>query len=518
MVGEGLLELPLPIPDERFGPFKIPYMASEIFLSKASETAKRFGLPEEKMVFSPMWTELKDQKGQLIFTLADLPTSVQSSKNASEFGKIFPFHAYRWRDNLVFPLYDYSLSNETDAEGSQQTGLGGLTTVWKRLILQTAFSKSGAKNEAREKYLNLGGALPGSRWGDPQAARAGFAWLKSHPWVKILGTDDLKSMNGSPQMYSPAIRQQINLPDQSLPSNDLVQSLKEAPKNSISEAAWNAYRALFSPIYPYSPELPKLRSEYIGQVWSLLEAAKWAENPITHADCNSDPDRDGEVECILASESTYTIFEIDNAELNYLFIRGNDQSRSNPKSHQIIGPSSQFISGLSSPELWSPGRGLASDPAIVSGAFSIMGSGFEPTIEPNKLNFHNPEGIEKEFRLRNNGIEISIQQSSANKRYKAKIPLAIDTWHLQQPGWAKQYTFYKDENELKIDFVDGDRLIIFSMIDFSVESFQQPSIQFSLLEDPNADHPPGFYQPYPLLILETPGSRRSLFIIEVLHK
>ena len=59
----------------------------------------------------------------------------------------------------------------------------------------------------------------------------------------------------------------------------MLEALSQAPDNSLSQAAWQAYLALFAPVYPAPEELPALRANYRGQVWSLLEAARWAEHP-----------------------------------------------------------------------------------------------------------------------------------------------------------------------------------------------------------------------------------------------
>ena len=55
--------------------------------------------------------------------------------------------------------------------------------------------------------------------------------------------------------------------------------------------------------------------------------------------------------------------------------------------HQIIGPSSQIISGLSDPKSWKLGDGLAADPAVIPGAFYETGMEYRPVVTGNTLTF-----------------------------------------------------------------------------------------------------------------------------------
>jgi len=120
--------------------------------------------------------------------------------------------------------------------------------------------------------------------------------------------------------------------------------------------AWQAYSAMLTPT-PQS--LAALRANYLGIVELLLAAEPWANEPGLILDCNLDLDRDGQKECILASENVFTILEVGNATVRIAFVRDENGI------HQIVAPMEQFTVGLSDPLEWKDGT----DPQLISGAF-----------------------------------------------------------------------------------------------------------------------------------------------------
>ena len=188
----------------------------------------------------------------------------------------------------------------------------------RHALIETALIANQASSPTEAPILVLGGDLSSSTWGVAAMARETFHYLKNHPWVQILTGYDLLSstpvidgaeildISKSPSEassnseslcyspYQPAISTTSNAELLGALHRCLLNTFTntEAPE-SLCEAAWQAYLALFSPIYPAPAELPDLRANYVGQVWSLLEVAHWAEFPTPRSTCDTDPDRDG---------------------------------------------------------------------------------------------------------------------------------------------------------------------------------------------------------------------------------
>ena len=152
----------------------------------------------------------------------------------------------------------------------------------------------------------------------------------------------------------------------------LVEALKDAPANNLGRAARQAFEALLAPLANPPQELPALRRQYIGQVYALLAAARWAEQPSPAADCSLDYNQDSRPDCILATDTTLALFDNQEGTLSYLFTITPDD-----EGHQLIGPTSQLIVGLSDPSSWDLDGGMRADPAIIPGAFAEPQIGIE---------------------------------------------------------------------------------------------------------------------------------------------
>jgi len=189
-----------------------------------------------------------------------------------------------------------------------------------------------AKRDAVPSVLLLGGSLPESTWGAPAQARLGFRYIQNHPWIQVLDTAGLVAqiragiiLEAAPategQAAEPGLAKGSPAPipktagtqTRPLDGNILFQpallsateealqaGLALAPANPLRQAAWEAYTALYAPVYPVSPQLPALRASYASQVWALLAAAAWAEKPSVQRTCQADIDQDGRQDCILA--------------------------------------------------------------------------------------------------------------------------------------------------------------------------------------------------------------------------
>jgi len=408
----------------------------------------------------------------------------------------------RWEAHKTIPL-------ARPAAGTTQANWNGLELDLKRQLIQSAVRQNAAAATLSLEYVPLGGELPLSGWGDPRSARAALRWLKSHPWVRLLDAHSLQAARFFP---APPQGEGANGADRSLSEGldpALLSALQRMPANPLSLAAWQAYAALSAPVFPQPAELPDLRKIYAGQVWSIIEAAEWAQAPHPIAGCEVDPDRDGAPECVLASETVYAQIEIETASLTFLFGFATDSPAANPSSqsaHQMIGPSSQFISGLSDAATWDLHAGLSADPAVIPGAFGGPGHGFEVTRLDESLVLNDLQaGLRKIFRLESGGILLRIERdhpAHSDQKWTAEIPLALDPWQRFTPGWANRYqgrpTVYSYEWALR----DGPAIRVRSNLGLKAVDFHASQMLFSAPEDPNREPPGGYYLPFPLALVE----------------
>ncbi len=349
---ENLLILPKQLQNDAYGPSSLsPAISSEIF-NWSEQVSSAFGVLDHGYSFTPdsIPTWLPENE-QVFITIRD-KSSISNVREGEKTSAYPALNLIRWKNGSLIPFYQPSYDAAEIEQFMFQTDSGGLSTVWKRILLQNAIAASQDTEHPNQYYINLGGELPNSTWGDPAAARAGFRWVREHPWIRVLNAHDIATLS-----RLPAGQVQTSIPNSDNKSTDdddkqLEKALLAAPQNSIGQAAWQVIYTLYAPVFPYSEDLSKLRGNYVGQAWSMLAAADWAENPINISTCDSDPDRDGSKECVLASPSTYAQFEISDGSLTFLFAfepASSANQAGQTEVHQLIGPSSQIITGLSQP-------------------------------------------------------------------------------------------------------------------------------------------------------------------------
>lgn len=376
---------------------------------------------------------------------------------------------------------------------TQQAAYDGPTLETRKALINTAIqAATNHLNPSQDSFLILGGDLPSSAWGDPQAARATFKYLNAHPWIKPLSSYDLLSARTTDQTIpTPSISKQP------LPA-DLLTELQFAPKNSLSNAAWQTLHSLYGPIYPISDKLPIMRAHYLSGVWSLLHAARWADSPTAMLNCRSDPDKDGQPECILASEQVYAQFEIDDGSLTYAFTNLGEHPG---EIHQFIAPSSQFVIGLSQPGGWDISRGLSADPEVFTGAFPSADLSFGIESSNDTLLFYNPmTGASKRYHLTTDGISAEFTFQKAETLI---IPLVIDPWSRFRNGWSYAYSSENGNNFFRLMLDDILTVILNSSTSLSVDTFNDSIELFNFPENPNRDVPPGHRLPYPLIVIKS---------------
>jgi hypothetical protein len=551
MALSGLLILPDPLLDPHYGPFGLSAPDQAALLETSQAISARFGLPPGQFLYLPQSVPPPQAGRGTLFARLPFPDNPASASPPGSTGTPSspgapsstgdPLTLLRWQDRTVIPLPAQSALDDLTSP-SPQLDLDGITLDWRRRLLSAAIYAGQPGSSPENTFLCLGGDLPASAWGDPQSARAAFRWLVAHPWVRFL--DAAALLGARPTQPAPFVdtaaepsRSPMKLAGEALaptPPTALLAAMQGAPANPLSQAAWQVYRSLYAPLYPDPPQLRFLRRSYAGQIWSLLQAAGWAASsgaaaPGPLATCDLDPDHDGQPECLLASDRFYAQFEIADGSLTYLFAAypPGDLPAGWPDAvHQLVGPSSQFIAGLSSPDTWQldpakPGPTLAStlsaDPSVIPGAFAGPGSGFLPSLDRGDLLFTSPGGqAVKTFHLDHTGLQVSYRLSSGASYPPAQIPLVLDPWRRFIPGWAGLYRSETSAGAWSWQIQSGPQLVIRASTSLLGGDFSQSRPLFSAAEDPNRDFPLAHFTPFPLALLQVPLTDTAQISIQLL--
>jgi hypothetical protein len=335
----------------------------------------------------------------------------------------------------------------------------------------------------------LGGSLPHSTWGIPDMAAATFAWLAGHPWIQVLGSDDLQTFPLGPAHELPAW--------DAGPTSSWEADLDRTPRNTVTDLAWQAYLTLTAPTS--DPALQRLRQGYLGQIGALLVAAQWAAAPSARSDCSTDLDGDGRAECVLANDHFFAVIELSGAKLTQLFYLDG----SGP--HQLIGPSSQFAVGLSDPSQWRPELGEAGDPSVIAGAFADETAGpddYRPALAGPAFAFTGPDGSRvKTYRLTETGLEVAYQFPGP---VTTRIPLALDpqAFYFGPTNYQAALT----PNSWTWGPAGGTQVEVRTDAALSAQGFTASLPFMPFPENPNLNYPPGHYYPFPLSVVEVQGN------------
>ncbi len=429
------------------------------------------------------------------------------------------------KGQVVIPLPINEQCEPASAEIDSPATREGLSITARRALLEAARAKDPSQ------LVILGGDLIQTTWGDIKSAAATLSYIANHPWIKTMQASDLLAMpeitalshlqidnhcsarhcQSNPEansVTSPAVTL-YTTSGKPIPGNinsgemqnKLREKLLEAPRNPLSDIAWQAYLALTGSCIGQpacsTPEYTSLRAQYLGQVGILAAAAYWAANPAPQSSCSSDPDLDGIPECILSSTTMFSVYESDGARLTHVFIITPN------KTTQIIAPASQLAVGRSDPSKWQPEYGPASDPADIPGAFSETINTYRPYSVrnlPDRLIFTSVDGaIEKIFSLTATGLLIEYH---SNAPLTTRIPLTLDPGLLTAPDWRQLYQFNRlsDGWEWKQESSPVVRIQIDGNI--AAQNFYTSAPSPALSEDPNREIPPGDFLPFALAVLE----------------
>ena len=502
MVQDQQLILPEALPPSNVISTPIPGSLMEQFHLQNQLVGGSFDLAPNAFLFSPSGLAQIQEwvaggttpNARLIFVPS--PT-IELDSSDTHSPTIAASNIYRWREFGVIPVPGFGLSPAMPDQATRT----GPSIETRQALIQTALAFN-TQSGSDPPILILGGELPASTWGVPQYARATFNYLKEHPWIDFLNAYDLLSASAAPTSVPLAKSPPISLPislNQSQLLSELVLDLQSILPNHLTEAAWQALLALYAPVYPTPQELPALRSGYIGQLGPLISAAKWVNDPAPRADCSTDIDYDGQPECVLASTNMYIISEIEDSSLTYVFYLAQDGN-----VHQVIAPSSQFISGLSEPSGWEPGQGLAADPAVISGAFIDQRPPDQVLVEDESLTYTWAVGavVSKTYSLLPQGMRVEYQISPGGAPVRTQLPLALDPWLRFSPGWADTYRAVQDSGVLTWEIEPHLYLTVQGSADMHLLSFVDSHGTMASPEDPNRDYPAGHFIPFPISLVE----------------
>ncbi|MBN1146872.1 MAG: hypothetical protein JXA78_06435 [Anaerolineales bacterium] len=505
MLAAGLLILPEYAPEVAYAPLPLPDWAALQMLEQNRNIASEFGLPPSQFIYLPSGSISEVGNARLAF-IRQRP--VESAAPGVEPPGIQPVYVWRWRELLALQLPD-------PGNQSPQATLEGPSLETRRALLETALAAAESGTSAAP-ILALGGSLPASAWGDPLPALRSLRYLASRPWVQPVDARGLLSAAPAPGLPPAQATAALEAStEDNGEAGALLDTLREAPNNPLGRAAWQAYAALFAPVQPTSPDLPSLRSNYVGDVWSLLAAAAWAQEPAPIATCDLDPDHDGQPECLLASRNLYTQFEIESGALTHAFAILTSASTTE-NVHQWIAPSSQFISGLSDPLFWDLGKGAAADPGVLPGAFAEPGQSYQASLEAGGLFFVGADGkTRKSFRLTAHGLEIAYRFAAHPPFAAIQIPLALDPWRRFSPGWANAYRGERLANGWAWSLESSVQVRALASTPLTARTFLDSRPFFEHSENPDKDYPAGHTLPFPLALLEIPLAGEVEIWIEV---
>ena len=476
---QGLVILPEPLPENYFG--NLPEWMVERTANISRQTSLAFGLSGSPFVYAPFVPEFLPFHYRL-----GLVRNTAVAKETLPITQITENNGQRY---LEIPLTGNPRIQATDQ---------GLPIELRRELLQLALNQ-----EDKSRLAVLGGDLPHSTWGDPQAARVTLYYIAQHPWMDVLDETGLLDQ----QVCEDCPPIQLNA--QKSFDHPVIAELQQAPESAVSALAWQMFLDLSAPEATFDiAKLAALRTNYLGEIGNFLAAAKW-ENAQTNPesamgetikiDCSQDTDFDSQPECILANEKFFVLLDPEGGRLSYLFVRGPGGVT------QIVGPSSQFIVGLSDPREWNLAAGPLADPLNISGAFAIPWKTHQVETLENGIRFLAP-GIEKTFQLTETGLRGEIRSEPA---LNYQIPLAVAPETRFQPAWMDQYQETKIPQGLIWGIKDGTKIKILSSDEISNHKFQDTYFFLAKPEDPNLGYPPGHFIPFPMAILDLTAQPES---------
>jgi len=452
------------------------------WLEHSRQSQLAFGLPASPFVYAPLsaaqfpaLSEALRGQGRTLFTLKET--------SDSSFGQ-----AALWGVHSLLSLPRTPAGLESDRQD--------IALEARRTLAQAAWdwNQSAAKPSS---FLVLGGSLPESPFGSPQYARLAFTYLKQHAWIKLLTPHDLQTLPGA----ADGLRASETSPETSSTPDPRLAAVPAHPsgaQTSLQALAANALRAIYTQPYPSPPELPALRSGYLGLVSSLGALAAWTENPRPRLDCTADPDQDGAPECVLASESFYAVIEPGDGRLALA------AALRQGEAHLLVAPGYLLASGLSDPATWDLSAGESADPQVLAGGLGDPGG-------------PGGESLPYQVRLLTNGVRLTSADGASSIQYNLAgaglafsyhgperslhLPLVVDPGRRFTPGWWEGFDFAWDGNTLS--WTSGAQAFALeSSQPGELLSFREGEAMLGAAENPERELPAGMFLPLPMAVVE----------------
>jgi hypothetical protein len=381
-----------------------------------------------------------------------------------------------------------------------------LSLECKKLFISYAYDKS-------PYPIVMGGDFSKSLLGDPTTSAQVFAYISAHPWIQVVSIQDLATSgnwlsavtlsNQEGQIADKVTTQETDATNISGFSNvqsEIFSALIAAPHNQLTDLAWQVYDSI---IEPASPKLLSLRKNYLGQIGEILAAAEWVKTPTTLQSCSLDLDYDGTDECILSNDRIFAIIEPNGGYIPFVF------TLDNQGVHQIIGPTWEFIIGLSDPISWDIGLGVRADSQQILGAFQDPFDNwnlYSIGIDNELMNLYNKKmTMRKSVTIDPNGLHIAIQNDTPNS-INLSIPLAIDPWRRFTAHWGDSYIGAEESSGYKWGVKSGIMAGVYSTNQVTGFGFNAKRKALLLPEEPNFDYSPGHYLPFPMALVEIANS------------
>lgn len=455
--------------------FSPDYQVVSSLFELNQEFVSDFEIRQPQLLYSPSGLIPPGSQARVIF----IPASLEKVASL----QVLPIS---WKDKILLP----SSRMETIPQATTSGPSLELKHALVSAMLQTPDKPS--------NLLVLGGSLPASAWGDPQAARPTLRYLASRPWLNFVNEAELLTFKGSTHSGAPISNPSRNYPNDNL--GELWQAIQSAPPNELTQAARQAYLAAANPVYPQPPELQPLRQIYLGQIWVLLAAAEWGENPASAATCSLDIEYDGVPDCLYANNYLYAVFDGQNSSITHLFFRENDAGKTS--LHQIIGPSAQLISGLSEASTWDMTAGYGADPQVLQGAFDQAEAPYTAQIQSDGIRFINHNQSVKNYYFSENTIRFQFTSPGAPYFSQQSLPLMLDPWRRFEPGWSQAYQLEYNQDTWHLRLAPDLEVKLRSTIPLTGSHFLESQDWMAFTENPNREQPAGHFLPFPLAVFE----------------
>ena len=465
------------------------------WLEASRESQLAFDLPASPFVFAPLSAAqlpalaeaLQGTAGRTIFTFSG---EADSALGRAGFGV-----AARWGAHTLLSLPQTPAGMEADRLD--------FALEARRALAQAAWDWNAAGGDA-SRFFVLGGSLPESPFGSPQYARLAFQYLQDHPWIRLLNEHDLQTMETAPYQEG---------------TPHLLPAAASAPVKGeeIRAGLGNHTPAPRIPVGGGFPArhlhaaLP--RSARAGQPARRLPGAELrpgrssslggASIPRDVLDCAADPDRDGEPECILASERFYAQIELDDGRLALAFARREGAASDAGEAHILVAPGYLLASGLGDPTTWDLASGELADPQVLAGGFGSPVGLLRVEILPDGVRLTGADGTTtKEYRLERGGLAFSLRGPEASTW---RLPLVIDPQRRVTPGWWGDDGFVQEGNLLRWS-AGGTEFELGSRTPGRITSFRDGEELLGQAENPERELPAGMFLPLRVAVVEWEGS------------